>query len=258
MLTDADRMLDAARIGDVDTLRALITGGVDVNVRHPFGSPLLEAARFKAVRLADSSHSVQEERHTAAIEFLLENGADPNTVDHRGKTPLHAAALKADKFLVRRLLDAGADPNAKEKSNALGGGFSAGDTPLHSACELERKNNAACVQMLIQAGARVDEYNDMRQTPLFISMLRRDGSLVKLLLRAGADIDMARQGRKGELRQWSRANLDLIAAVEKAGGWPAYVLAHRRVVVGLVTKCAPLPTDAAAHVASFLWPEGGF
>lgn len=123
--------------------------------------------------------------------------------------------------------------------------------------------------MLIQAGARVNERCGIGYTPFSLAM-ERTPRLVKLLLRAGADIDMARQDRKGPRRNWSRANLDLIAAVEKAGGWPAFVLAHRRVVVGLVTKCAPLPadglvtkcaplpTDAAAHLASFLWPEGGF
>ena len=112
--------------------------------------------------------------------------------------------------------------------------------------------------MLIQAGARVDEENDIGETPLFISMIRRDGTLVKLLLRAGAKIEGAREVALSRRRGPSRANLDLIVAVEKAGGWRAFVLAHRRVVVGLVTKCAPLPTDAAAHLASFLRPEGGF
>ena len=263
MLTDADRMLDACYIGDVETLRALIESGVDVNVRYPGsgGTALREAVTWKG----DSSHSVPIERHAAVIEFLLENGADPNIADEQGDTPLHCAALKADKFLVRRLLDAGADPNAKKNVY----GSHVGDAPLHSACMLEKKDSAACVQMLIQAGARVNVRDEMGKTPLYwaVLVMRKDpDTLVKVLLRAGADIDMVRQGRGFS----SRANLDLITAVEKAGGWPAYVLAHRRVVVGLVTKCAPLPadglvtkcaplpTDAAAHVVSFLWPEGGF
>ena len=91
--------------------------------------------------------------------------------------------------------------------------------------------------------------------------------MIKVLLRAGAEI--IKTGKRGYEHMklfyqgmysdnGNQANLDLITAVEKAGGWPAYALAHRRVVVGLVTKCAPLPADVAAHVASFLWPEGGF
>ena len=261
-----ERLLYAAKIGDVDTLRALITSGVDVNAHPITGTALHEAVRWKG-----EEHGVEEEFHAAAIEFLLENGADPNIADHRGRTPLHSAALNANSFSIRRLLDAGADPNAKAivQTDYLGG-VGGGGVPLHSACTLEKQDSAACVQMLIQAGARVDEENDIGETPLFISMIRRDGTLVKLLLRAGAKIEGAREVALSRRRGPSRANLDLIAAVEKAGGWPAFVLAHRRVVVGLVTKCAPLPTDglvtkcaplptdAAAHVASFLWPEGGF
>ena len=248
-----ERLLYAAKIGDVDTLRALITSGVEVNAHPTLGTALHEAVRWKG-----EEHGVEEEFHAAAIEFLLENGADPNIVDHRGRTPLHSAALNANSFSIRRLLDAGADPNAAIVQTDYLGGVGGGGVPLHSACTLEKQDSAACVQMLIQAGARVDEENDIGETPLFISMIRRDGTLVKLLLRAGAKIEGAREVALSRRRGPSRANLDLIAAVEKAGGWRAFVLAHRRVVVGLVTKCAPLPTDAAAHVASFLWPEGGF
>jgi len=248
---DAERMVSAAHFGDVETLRALITSGVDVScVHHLKGTALQEAVKWKG----DSSHRVPEERHAAAIEFLLENGADPNVADEYGETPLHCAALSGDRVSIRRLLDAGADPNAKK--NAYGS-YGA-EFPLHEACTLEKEDSAACVQMLIQAGARVNEFCASGSTPLTKAVGQDDPDLVerlvKLLLRAGADIDMARQ----PLKSCSRANLDLITAVEKAGGWRAFVLAHRRVVVGLVTKCAPLPTDAAAHVASFLWPEGGF
>ena len=149
MENDAKRLVRAAHIGDVETLRALIESGVDVNLRpESGGTALREAVTWKG----DSSHSVPKERHAAVIEFLLENGADPNIADHRGKTPLHCAALSGDCVSIRRLLDAGADPNAKTHAKY---GSDGGDAPLHSACMLEKKDSAACVQMLIQAGARL-------------------------------------------------------------------------------------------------------
>ena len=45
------------------------------------------------------------------VEFLLENGADPNAAA-AGFTALHAAIMRRDEKMVSALLAHGADPNA--------------------------------------------------------------------------------------------------------------------------------------------------
>ncbi|KAH8081613.1 hypothetical protein SO694_0022802 [Aureococcus anophagefferens] len=54
------------------------------------------------------------------------------------------------------------------------------------------------------------------------------------------------------------AALDLARAVERAGDWAAYVAQHKGVLAGLVTKCKPMPADAAGLVVEFWTPPGGF
>ena len=49
------------------------------------------------------------------VKVLLEAGADPNARDGDSETPLHHAARSGNAEIVRLLLDAGADPDVKNK-----------------------------------------------------------------------------------------------------------------------------------------------
>ena len=57
-------------------------------------------------------------------EILLEAGADVNTTNKEGKTPLHVAATWDKKLIAEILLEAGADVHFKDKE---------GKTPLDIA-----------------------------------------------------------------------------------------------------------------------------
>lgn len=47
------------------------------------------------------------------VQVLLDNGADVNISDNKGKTALMTAAKKGNKTILKALIDAGADVNAK-------------------------------------------------------------------------------------------------------------------------------------------------
>jgi ankyrin repeat protein len=90
-------LLFAARSGDAESARRLVTAGADVNEALPDGASALIVA----------AHS----GHRQAAIALLEKGANPNA-NAVGYTALHAAVLRSDVELVQALLARGADPNA--------------------------------------------------------------------------------------------------------------------------------------------------
>lgn len=90
-------LLFAARVGDLASARLLVAAGADVNDADAWG--------ISATALA--AHS----GFAALVEFLLDQGADPNA-DTAGFTALHAAIMRRDEAMVEALLAHGADPNA--------------------------------------------------------------------------------------------------------------------------------------------------
>jgi ankyrin len=90
-------LMFAARVGDLDSARLLVSAGANVNDADAWG--------VSATVLA--AHS----GYTGIVEFLLDRGADPNAAA-AGFTALHAAIMHRDEEMVAALLTHGADPNA--------------------------------------------------------------------------------------------------------------------------------------------------
>jgi ankyrin repeat protein len=91
-------LLFAARVGDVESGAHLLDGGADINETTPNGLSVLVMA----------THS----GNGAFAAFLVDRGADVNA-GGGGYTALHAAVLRGDRDLVKRLVAHGADVHAK-------------------------------------------------------------------------------------------------------------------------------------------------
>ena len=111
-------LLFAARNGDVETARALVEAGADVN----------DVAAAGTSALVIAAHS----GHGPLGIYLLEQGADPNAAD-AGYTALHAATLRGQTELAAALLERGAAVDAVVERGTPGRRFSADFSIRHQA-----------------------------------------------------------------------------------------------------------------------------
>jgi uncharacterized protein len=110
----------AAREGDIESARALLDGGADVNQVTEYGwTPLLTAIN---------------NRNYALASLLMDRGANPNIANKGGWTPLYIATdnrnIEGGDYpvpkpdldhleIITKLLEKGADPNARVKEDTL-------------------------------------------------------------------------------------------------------------------------------------------
>ena len=156
-------LVDAARAGDANAVRTLLTSRADVQQASGDGSTALHwAAHRDDLDMADA---------------LLRAGARVNAATDLGATPLYLACTNHSAMMVSRLLEAGADPNL-----ALPGG----ETPLMNCA---RTGDPAAVRALIARGARVDARESAhQQTALMWAAAERHPVALSALLAAKADV----------------------------------------------------------------------
>jgi ankyrin repeat protein len=111
--------------------------------------------------------------NTPAVEALLDRGADVNSADQSGWTPLMEAVFGGHTETIRALLDGGADANAKDR---------AGWTPLMEAAS---KGHAQAVTVLLERGADANAKSSKGWTALK-STPKGNAEIVELLKEAGA------------------------------------------------------------------------
>jgi ankyrin repeat protein len=144
---------DAAEEGNIEALKKIITAGADVNER--------DISRLTALHFAASGGNDD------IVELLIKAGADINAKNKDGETPrdlsghegiavllsnnggihgtLHGAAMLGDIDGIKKLMEGGADVNAKAHYERR--------TPLHYAA---LTGDREIVDLLIQNGAKVN------------------------------------------------------------------------------------------------------
>jgi ankyrin repeat protein len=162
-------IVDAARRGDLTTVRTLIGRRVDVSAPAPDGTTAL--------------HWAAERDDLPLLEALINAGANFKAVTRHGVAPLSLAALNGSGAAVGRLIAAGADPNTKMAGD---------ETALMTAA---RAGGVEALRALLAAGADPSaRVGATGQTALMWAAARNNAAAVRLLVEAGADIT-TRTGR---------------------------------------------------------------
>jgi ankyrin repeat protein len=157
------RLADAAKLDDLERVRALLAQGADVTFPAGDGMTALHwAARNGNQQMA---------------EVLIRAGASVEATTRIGAhTPLHVAASAGRAAVVRALLSARANPNALTTTGA---------TPLHFAAA---SGSAEAVILLIERGAEVNAREPVwGQTPLMFAAAAGRTEAVEALLEQRAD-----------------------------------------------------------------------
>ncbi len=161
-VADPPPLIEAAKDGDWETVRALVEQGADVTATAPDGATALHWASY------------WDDVETA--ELLIRANAYVSAANELGATPLWIASLNGSARMVRSLLAAGADPNVALLS---------GEAPIMTA---SRTGNPQVVEQLLAAGADPNISATRGQTALMWAASQGHSDVVGVLLEYGADV----------------------------------------------------------------------
>ncbi len=179
-------LLKAIYANDVALVKMLIKFGADLNHRSSKQTPLMivknwisgeeDSKEMLGVLGPDLPPLIVAviEQNIKKVSQLIAAGAQINSTDEEGKTPLIWACDKANREIVKILIKAGANVNAQSKSNASALLFTAEDK---------------IVKDLIKAGANVNIQDKDGNTALINAARNGNNEIIKILIQEKANVN---------------------------------------------------------------------
>ncbi|KAF6778441.1 hypothetical protein AHF37_02090 [Paragonimus kellicotti] len=175
------RLLEAAKSGDVELVRRLITAHQNhEHLQKPLhsstGSTSVDCATLGVTnKHPGETNDCTQLAPSPSCSFSVADLINCRDIDGRHSTPLHFAAGYNRLAVVELLLQYNADVHAKDKGGLV---------PLHNACSYGHNRVA---ELLIQHGANVNVTDLWRFTPLHEAAAKGKFEICRLLLQHGAD-----------------------------------------------------------------------
>lgn len=192
----------ACESGSAPIIEKLIAAGVSANATGPYGETAL--------------HTCAHAGKVEAAKVLIAHGATLDAGDSwRGQTPLMWASAQGHPDMMRALIEAGADVNARStiiawerqrtsepRDKWLPPG---GLTPMLFAA---REGCVDCVKVLMSSGADPNIVDPDQYSPLVLALINGHFDVAGALIDAGANVDM--QDKVGRTALWAAVDAHTI------------------------------------------------
>lgn len=176
---------------------------VTVQANSASASPAVSAADPNAALISCAAHGDVE-----GIVYALQEGADLETLDENGLTPLMWAAQQRDAAVVALLLERGANPQVTDNT---------GWTPLH--CAASAGSVEGLQRLLNVCGNAVNAVNNDGDTPLLVALRMHREDIARVLVSARADINIrGKDGRNAVDLARAEKLHDLARELQNLGG----------------------------------------
>ncbi|KAK7078619.1 hypothetical protein SK128_002014 [Halocaridina rubra] len=169
----------AAMKGHAQVITALVKGGSDISARNEWGNTPLHLAA------ASNNNEEVVELLLHSVKGTTEYSSVLNALNNIKQTPLHRAAYCGHLNVVKKLLEAGASVNEKERD---------GYTPLHLAIT-KGISHISIISALLDAGSDIYNINNFGNTGAHHAAFNGHITLVESLLSKGFDVN--RRNSKG-------------------------------------------------------------
>ena len=186
------QMIAAAGQGDVETVKRLLAQGAGVHARDDHGRTALIAAAYR--------------NDLAIADILIQAGADVNAQDDTKQSAYLISTSEGYLELLRLALRNGADVRSTDSYNGTG---------LIRAAD---RGHVEIIQELLKTDIEIDHVNRLGWTALLEAIILGDGGarhteVVRLLVEAGADVNLADSGGVTPLAHARQRGYSQIAAI---------------------------------------------